>query len=225
VDRERIVREYDLPEDRVLVFPNHVDVEDYATPSKAVGLREKYGFCEDDFLVLFHGVLDNPHNLGAVTFILEELAPLLYKMAPHVKILIVGARAPRSILEKGAQVPNVSVHSDVPDISVFLKITNTMIAPLLTGGGTKMKILEAFAAQVPVIATPKAIEGLDCLPGLHVLVAKRDAKTYYHEIMRLYEDPSLRKSIATSAFTLVRSKYDVHVAAKLYGEILRDSFS
>jgi len=222
IDREGIIQEYNLPEDRVLVLPNHIDIEDYTTPLSTLTLREKYGFYNDDFLVLFHGAIDSRANLDATKFILKELAPVLQRITPQVKILIVGVRVPRLIMEISAHAPNVFVRSDVPNISIFLKMVDAMVVPISKGSGTRLKILEAFASHVPVIATLKAIEGLECLPGVHVLVTGRDAKKYTQMITRLHEDSSLRKSIATSAFDLVKSRYDVHVVSKLYDEILKD---
>jgi len=222
IDRESIIREYGLPKDKVLVLQNHINIRDYTTPLSTHTLRENYGFRMDDFLVLFHGAIDSRPNLDATKFILKELAPVLQRIAPHVKVLIVGARVPRLIMEEGAHAPNVFVRSNVPNLSIFLKMVDAMVAPISIGGGTRLKILEAFASHVPVIATLKAIEGLECLPGVHVLVTGRNAKKYAQMITRLHEDSSLRKSIATSAFNLVKSRYDVHVVAKLYDKILKD---
>jgi len=69
-----------------------------------------------------------------------------------------------------------------------------LAAPLLRGGGTRIKVLEAFALGCPVVATPKAVEGLQVSPGQDVLVAGTPAE-FASAVISVMRDESLRRSL------------------------------
>ena len=78
-----------------------------------------------------------------------------------------------------------------------------VVAPIRCGGGTRIKILEAFAHQVPVVATSFALEGLPVEHGVHCLVAD-DPADFAQACARLRRDPALGRVLAAQAVDLVR---------------------
>ncbi len=81
------------------------------------------------------------------------------------------------------------------------------LAPIWSGGGTRLKILEAMALRVPVVATSKGAEGIEAVPGEHILVADT-AVDFAAETIRLLRSETLRQNLTSNAYRLVCEKYD-----------------
>jgi glycosyltransferase involved in cell wall biosynthesis len=83
------------------------------------------------------------------------------------------------------------------------------IVPLRTGGGTRLKILEAMAAGVPVVSTPLGAEGLPVSPGENILIAEPDdSGTWIRHLAYLLDNPEGRKKLTDSGLEMVRTGYD-----------------
>ncbi len=110
--------------------------------------------------VLLSGNLGyRPTVAGAVWFA-DHVWPKLSRLVPGVRWLLVGARPNRAVRRLGG-LPGVEVHGDVPDMAPYLARTTAAVAPLAIGSGIPMKVLEAWAAAVPVVADRWAVSGLD----------------------------------------------------------------
>ena len=83
----------------------------------------------------------------------------------------------------------VEVHGNVPDVRPYLQEASVLAVPLEAGGGTRLKILEAFAAGLPVISTAVGCEGLEVSDGVHLLVTDRAAMA--ERIIPLLDTPAL----------------------------------
>jgi glycosyltransferase involved in cell wall biosynthesis len=79
---------------------------------------------------------------------------------------------------------------------------------LRTGGGTRVKILEAAAAGIPVVSTPLGIEGLGMIPGRHVLVAET-ADQFASQVSLVANDRALRDGLVRAAYELVRDEHSL----------------
>lgn len=88
-----------------------------------------------------------------------------------------------------------------------------LAVPLQSGGGTRLKILEAFAAGVPVVSTPIGCEGIDAINGSHIAIA--DLDDFVPAILRLLKTPHMSSTLAHRARTLVRQQYDWSVVGAL----------
>ena len=119
-----------------------------------------------------------------------------------------GANPPPAVVQLG-NVEGVTVTGTVPDVRPYYHDALAAIVPLRTGGGTRLKILEAMAAGVPVVSTPLGAEGLPVTPGENILFADPDdAGTWIRHLEHLAESESSRKALLASAFELVRTGYD-----------------
>jgi glycosyltransferase involved in cell wall biosynthesis len=105
----------------------------------------------------------------------------------------------------------------VPDVRPFYGQALAAVVPLRTGGGTRLKILEAMAAGVPVVSTPLGAEGLDVTDGENVLLAgAEDVAAWVDRLVRLAEPGDLRKRLIAAGLQLVQSRYDWNIlGAKL----------
>jgi glycosyltransferase involved in cell wall biosynthesis len=91
------------------------------------------------------------------------------------------------------------------------------VVPLRDGGGTRLKVLEALALGTPVIATSKAVEGLDVTAGSDVLIADT-AEAFAAQVLRLFEDPQLGARLRRSGRALVENRYTWPRMAALLNE-------
>src|SRR5439155_21894158 len=110
----------------------------------------------------------------------------------------VGRTPAASILELARRDPHLVVTGTVPDIRPYLWGASVSIVPLRIGGGTRLKIYESMAANVPVVSTSVGAEGLDVAsPGI---IRLADApETFADQCMDLLEDPAERTRLAAAA--------------------------
>jgi glycosyltransferase involved in cell wall biosynthesis len=111
----------------------------------------------------------------------------------------------------------------VPDVRPYYRGALAAVVPLRTGGGTRLKILEAMAAGVPVISTALGAEGLDVRDGRNVLLADADdAGGWIAHIARLNESADLAGRLRTEGLELVRTRYDWNVLGAKLVALYRD---
>ena len=95
----------------------------------------------------------------------------------------------------------------VADVVPYYRQAFAAVVPLRVGGGTRLKILEAMAAGVPVVSTLRGAEGLLVTPGVHYLLAD-DETTMYQAVVDLAGDQARREKLAAAAVAVVRQQYD-----------------
>jgi glycosyltransferase involved in cell wall biosynthesis len=100
----------------------------------------------------------------------------------------------------------VRVCGFVEDLGALYADADVVVAPLRGGGGTRIKLLEAFAQGVPVVATPAAVEGLAVLDGQHLLLGA-DADALAAAVAALADDAALGARLVEQAGRLVRERY------------------
>lgn len=160
--------------------------------------------------VLFLGALDWRPNLDAVGLLLDKIFPRVRAQEPKAKLVIVGRRPPADLIER-AQMPGVELHADVPDVRVFLASCGVMAVPLRIGGGSRLKILEALACGMPVVASRVGAEGLLLKPGEDYVRAEEDAMA--DALVSAIREPVLMRAMAERGRRLVLDTYDWEVLA------------
>lgn len=167
-DRERLmaVCRHKVPID---VVPNGIphagDVPE-TLPAEAV---TDNGFPE----ILFVGHLGYPPNVDAAERLAVAILPRIRQAFPTARLVLAG-RSPKPAVRALAGLPGVELVEDPQDVVPLLSRAHLSIIPLTAGGGTRIKILEAMAWGVPVIATPLAAEGLDLVDKDEVLLSDTD---------------------------------------------------
>jgi len=143
---------------RPTVIPNGVDLQYFSfNPAPRSGSS-----------VVFCGKLDYFPNSQAVEYFIREILPLILRQSPKVRVSVVGFNPPPAI--RRLAIPGrIDVTGFVQDIRPFLYGGVVGIAPILTKAGTQFKILEALAVGMPMVTTSLACQGLDIVPGYHVL--------------------------------------------------------
>jgi glycosyltransferase involved in cell wall biosynthesis len=100
----------------------------------------------------------------------------------------------------------VEILTDVADIRPHLSEAHALAVPLEAGGGSRLKILEAFAAGLPVVSTPIGAEGIEAQDGTHLLLAGRSEIS--EAILRVIRNPTLALTLASNARVLAELQYD-----------------
>lgn len=194
------------------VVANGVDVADFA-PS----VRPPKGDT-----IVFTGVLRYRPNLDGISWFLDEVYPRIRAARPGVHLTVVGG-GDREALESLRRV-GVTVTGWVPDVRPFVAEAAVAVVPLMAGGGTRLKLLEAMSAGKSIVSTTIGAEGVGVHSGTHLLLAD-DPGTFADEVVRLLGDPALRDRLGQGARDLVCREYQWSNAAAalddLYRQVLR----
>lgn len=145
-------------------------------------------------------------NVDAVLFLLREIWPLLKSQLPTATLDVVGAGAPRSVTELAERLEGVTLHGFVPDIRPLVDTAAIFICPIRDGGGTKLKVLDAFSMAKCVVAHPIACEGIDVEDGTNVVLAETAAE-FVQRVIPLLDDDALRAKIGDAARELAVARY------------------
>ncbi len=147
----------DFGSTRVSVVENGVDVA-YFQPAQIE---------RDPYRILFLGSLDWRPNLDAVRLLLEHIFPAVRASEPRATLVLVGRHPPAWLRQLVANQLQVELYGDVADVRPYLARTGLLAVPLRIGGGSRLKILEALAAGLPVVSTRIGAEGLQLQPNEH----------------------------------------------------------
>jgi glycosyltransferase involved in cell wall biosynthesis len=207
---DRAALEARLPLKGVAVVSNAVHVPDLAPyPRPAV------------WRLLFVGSLAYAPNTDAALALCRLVLPRLQASAGQpVEVQIVGSRPPPGVARL-AELPGVSVATDVPSIAPYYAQSRVAVAPIRAGGGTRIKILEAFAHRCPVVATRVGAEGLDVQDGVHLLVAD-ELERFGDACLELLEKDELAARLSESGRTLVQSQHTVPVVGGRIAGLCRE---
>lgn len=159
----------------------------------------------EPFTFLFVGNQYYLPNADAMCFFRQCVLPLLRERAPKpFRIHVVGL-GPRS-KSTDASAPEIHSSGYLEDLGDAYSTAHAVIAPLRAGGGTRIKILEAFAHRCPVISTTIGAEGLTAGHDRHILIAD-SPEAFADACVRLMKEPNLPARLAANAFNLVTESY------------------
>jgi glycosyltransferase involved in cell wall biosynthesis len=172
----------------------------YAEPNVPLG-RAAVG---EPPTILLQGMLNYPPNADAARYLVDRILPRVRQRLPSAQVRIVGRTS--EAVERLAERPGVVVTGRVPEIETELARSDLVAVPIRFGGGTRIKILEAFAHRLPVVSTSIGAHGLDAVHGSQLLIAD-DADRFAEACVRLLTDRSLRDSLAGAAHALFVERY------------------
>ncbi|MDY6783076.1 MAG: glycosyltransferase family 4 protein [Cyanobacteriota bacterium] len=158
------------------------------------------------FTLLFTASFSYKPNAVAAEILIDRIYPQLRKQYPDCRLILAG-HSPTPHMEEAAKIDSgIIVTGKVPDMRPYLAAASVVIVPLLTGGGTRLKILEAFAARRPVVSTTKGAEGLNAQDGQHLLI-RDSVEEMVAGVSQLWSKPNLVKKLTKSAAERVKSEY------------------
>jgi glycosyltransferase involved in cell wall biosynthesis len=211
VTRERDgehLREY-APQLRTVTITNGVDCDQFARPA---------GPRKPDTAV-FVGATHYFPNEEGVLYFLREVFPLIKDKQPRFRFTVVGGNPPLSLVRY--QSDAIEITGFVDDVRPFMWESSVFVVPLRMGGGTHFKIVEAFAAGLPVVSTRLGAEAIPVEDGRELLLADTPAEIAA-AVLRVLEDPALAERLARAGQAYVRRHFDWSVIGAKLNAALAD---
>jgi len=181
----------------VVVAPNGAEVSRFA------GLPT--GRENGPLVILFLGTLDWGPNVQAAVVLADRIFPKILEKRADSRLLLVG-KHPSPDVMKLSQRLGITVTGTVESTLPYLGQATLMAVPIESGGGTRLKILEAMASGLPVVSTTVGAEGIDAIDGESIVISKIDEMA--KAILDLASNAERMKTLATRARHLVGEKYD-----------------
>jgi glycosyltransferase involved in cell wall biosynthesis len=154
--------------------------------------------------LVFPGKMTYEPNIDAARFLLDEILPQLRPLVPGVRVILAGRTTPELLARAEA---DVEVTGYVDDIDEVLARADAMVVPIRAGGGTRGKILEAWAHRLPVVSTSFGAEGLGACSDVDLLLA--DSPDGLAEACRrVLTDTALRARLAEAGHTRWADEFD-----------------
>jgi glycosyltransferase involved in cell wall biosynthesis len=177
---------------RISIYPNAIPL-----PALPVSAREH--------VIVFSGNLEYHPNASAVRFFRRDVWPRLRDRWPDLIWRLVG-RNPQAVEQWTKGDDRIQVTGPVADAIAELGRTQIAVAPILAGSGTRLKILEAWGAGLPVVSTTRGAEGLGARHGEHLLLAE-GGEPFAKAVTQLLEDEPLRRHLGLAGRRLLERQF------------------
>jgi glycosyltransferase involved in cell wall biosynthesis len=169
--------------------------------------------------MLFVGNYRHPPNRDAVHFFVREVLPQIRQEVPEAEFCVAGSNAQLLNQQVLREADGVRVAGYAPDIRSCYRSATLFVAPILTGTGMRVKLLEALSMGMAVVATPLAAQGFRSTNGQAMLTAST-AAGFAEQAVRLLRSPELRSSLGTKAREMIQQRYDWNVIGRQFFDLV-----
>jgi polysaccharide biosynthesis protein PslH len=191
----------------ITVVPTGVDTSTYRVDAR-VGQREQR--------VMFLGSMDWPANIDGVEWFCAEVWPSVRAAVPDARFQVVGRKPPARIQRLASD--SVEIVGGVESVVPYLRNAPVFIVPLRIGGGTRLKIYEAMAAERAIVSTRVGAEGLDYADGRDIVIADAP-REFADAVIRLLRDRASREAIGRAAGETA-ARYDWSSVSRQFEAVL-----
>ena len=160
--------------------------------------------------ISFYGSMSRSVNWRSAKWFIELVLPQIRAVIPGASFSVVGANPPDELLRYGNS-ESVIVTGYLEDPGPYLAASEVFVAPLISGTGIKIKVLEAMAAGVPVVANDIAMQGIPAQANRDYLHAQ-SVDEFAIQVVKVLQDVQLRTALAESARKLVASRFSLSSA-------------
>jgi glycosyltransferase involved in cell wall biosynthesis len=196
------------PKSRVEVVPNGVDINYfYPRPNDRPAPSHPY--------LVFAGGLSWYPNLDAMNYFVDEIWPVIKSRIPDIHMSLIGRNPPKKFLDLSERDPSFVVHGFVDDVRPYLWDATAYVCPIRDGGGTKLKILDALAVGVPLIAHTFSCKGIGVEAGKHVLFANSPSD-YVDRIEKILADNELRQALSINGPRFIKEHFSYENIGRNY---------
>lgn len=209
-EEDKVVMQKEIPGMHVDIIPNGVDARHYATNKykRKSPPRVMYGVTNFEWL----------QNAEAVDILINEVWPHVHKQVPQAKLWIVGRKIPNYIVELSKKRKDIEYTESIEDAREAYKNASVMVTPIKGSGGTRLKILEAMAAGLPVVSSPIGVAGLALKRGKHALI-EETTQGLAEQTVKLLKNERLARKIGSAGREFVEKNYDWKVIGNLHDKI------
>ncbi|MEY3050728.1 MAG: hypothetical protein RLY31_513 [Bacteroidota bacterium] len=170
--------------------------------------------------VCFIGTLDWQPNKSGIFWFLDTIWPLVSERFPHATFHLAGKNMPSQLLNRKQR--NVVIHGEVPDAKAFINHSPILVAPLLSGSGIKIKILEAMALGRVVITTDIGAEGIAAQKGKEIMLANNPLG-FVEQLAWCFHHPTALPAIGEAARQFIERNFDSADIAKQVKTLYRQA--
>lgn len=181
----------------ILVVPTGVDTVLFSTKDRVPPIPNRIGF---------FGAIGNPSNVDAIFHFYHEIFPRICSVIPSVSLYIIGGCVPPEIQGLEKKDHRIRVTGYVEDLQDELQKLQVAIMPLRMTSGVRGRIYEIMAVQVPIVAYPAAVKGMNLVPGKHYTEATIPSK-FAEQVISLLKNPYSVSDIIQNAYLLVNNSY------------------
>jgi polysaccharide biosynthesis protein PslH len=180
----------------LLAIPNGVDLDYFGFAAERAAQPE----------LVFFGTLDYDPCERAVWYFCNEILPLIKRRVADARFVAVGSNPSRRLRSLAASRTDVTLTGRVPDIRPHVQRARVSVVPLLSGSGTRLKILEAMAMGIPVVTTAIGVEGISARDGEHLFI-RDSSEEFAAAAVRLLLEPSIAESMRRAARVFVAAHF------------------
>jgi glycosyltransferase involved in cell wall biosynthesis len=207
-EERKLVIDIGIPREKVTTIPNFIDLADYHMFSG----REKTN------TLIFTGAFRYQPNYEAMVWFLEKVFPAVIDHVPDVQMVITGDHMDLPL----PRVKNVIKTGYVDDIRPLVSQAAVSIVPMLTGGGTRLKILEAMALKTAVVSTSKGAQGIEVTHEKDILLADTP-QAFSQAVIQLLQDRHQAEELARQGTKLLEAHYTPQAISAKYEVLLHQA--
>ncbi len=197
-----------ISEQKINIIPNSVETDKFLSLSRRDEIRSTYGI-KDEIVLIFHGPLCYVSNQEASKILVKDILPRIWEKNPNVYLLLVGKDPPKISNSR------IITTGFVENLSDYISAADIAVVPLLSGGGTRIKIIEYMSAGKPIVSTQKGAEGLNLQNGVDILMTQQPNSEFVELILKLINDVVLRKKLGSNARNKAQQLFDWKVTSKV----------
>ncbi len=209
---KKIMREL-IPGIEADIIPNGVDSKYFIEKKidKKKPPRVLYGVTNFEWL----------QNLEAVNILLDEVWPKVKRLYPSAKLWLAGRKIPKQFTEL-PKTQDIEITESIHDSRDAYLGSTVMLTPIRGSGGTRLKILEAMAAGLPVVSTSVGVAGLNLKHNVHALISD-NTDQLAHYTVELLQDTKRAQTIGKNGQDFIRKHFDWKSIVALHDEIYREA--
>lgn len=209
---DKVIMEKLIPGAKVDVIPNGVDAKYYSDKKmeKKKPQRVMYGVTNFEWL----------QNREAAESLINSVWPKIYRQYKNAKLWIVGRLIPQSIIDLTKTREDIEITESIPEARDAYLSASVMVAPIRGSGGTRLKILEAMAAGLPVVSTSIGVAGLNLVNNKHAIIVDSDTGLA-EATLKLLKNQKLAEKVGREGQKFVRENYDWKEIVKLHEPIYK----
>ncbi len=193
------------------VVPNGVDINIFC-PGKVKPESNR---------MLWVGGMEQMWSMGSMDYFCDEVFPKIYREVNHIRFTAIGKRPTKKLIGLARKYDGVEVLGFVNDIKEYFYRATVFVAPIISGGGTKLKVLNALAMGKAVVTTSVGAEGIEVTDNENIIIAD-DPETFAEKTVELLRNPEMVEELGRNAVTLIRKKYDWEIIAKKHRQIYKE---
>lgn len=178
---------------------------------------------EQDGSVLFTGNFTHQPNRDAARWLAGEIMPAVLDHRPDARLRIVGSCPPAEILDLAG--PAIEVVADAPSVEPYIEAAAVIVAPVRTGGGMRMKVLQALGAGKATVTTSRGVEGFDCFEEPPPLAVADEGATFATAVAELLADAGRRREQGRRARDFAARHYSPAAWAARLGALYEEASS